>query len=484
VTRHRSRARRVLDDPILTGIVTLLVLAFAVYLSYTATNGLPFTPTYRLSVDVPDAAELVKHADVRIGGTRVGQVLAIHAMPASGAQPPYARLSVALTRSVKPLPRDTVSQVRLGSVLGGKYLQLEPGHSSSGIADGGVLALGQSRTTVDLDQAFRIFDRPTTAGIQHAVGGLGDAVAGRGAALNDTLVATRALLAPLERVLRVLVAPRTHLAGFLRGTAAASGALAPVADTLASLIDHGATTVAAIDAAGGALGNTIAALPSTEAVATTTLRHARPVLSDAAAIAVALRPGVALLPRAARRLDAVLHTGVPVLRQEPAVARVLRETFLAVESYSRDPASTQSLQVLGTKDLGTFGSLLSGLGQLLVGAAGEQLNCNALGLWVRNLVSATSEGDAAGGWIRMSAVVNSAQTAQSATPSSDLHLNYYPNENAHECEAGNEPYAPGQAIGNPPGNQSTQTEQTSPPPGVRALARRAGLLSHGAGGAR
>jgi virulence factor Mce-like protein len=485
MTRSRRFARAVLNDQIVAGVVTLLVVTFAVYISYTATNGLPFTPTYRLSVDVPDAAELVKHADVRIGGTRVGQVLAIHAMPASQGNSPFARLSLALSRSLKPLPSDTVSQVRLASVLGGKYLQLEPGHSRLGIPDGGVLPVRQAHSTVDIDQAFRIFDRPTTESIRNVVGGLGDALAGRGAALNDTLVATRTLLPPLERFLRVLASPGTDLAGFLRGAAATSGALAAVAEPLVALVDRGASTLAAVDAAGGALGQGLDELPPTEAAGTSTLRHLRPVLADAAAITVALRPGAALLPRATRNLDAVLRTGTPVLRRTSPLAGVLEATFLAVERYSRDPAATQALQVLGATDLATFGtSTFVGLGGLLRGAADAQLHCNAVALWLRNLVSASSEGDSAGAWIRMSVVIDPPQDSQTATPSSDLHLNYYPNENANECEAGNEPYAPGQAIGNPPGNQSTQTEQTSPPPGVRMRARRAGLLGPSAGGGR
>ena len=38
-------------------------------------------------------------------------------------------------------------------------------------------------------------------------------------------------------------------------------------------------------------------------------------------------------------------------------------------------------------------------------------------------------------------------------PAAGLHFNPYPNQNASECEAGNEPYLPGQRIGNVPGNQ-------------------------------
>jgi hypothetical protein len=43
-------------------------------------------------------------------------------------------------------------------------------------------------------------------------------------------------------------------------------------------------------------------------------------------------------------------------------------------------------------------------------------------------------------------------------------VNQYTNTAApgqvHECEAGNEPYLPGQRIGHVPGNQGTRTQRT------------------------
>jgi hypothetical protein len=53
------------------------------------------------------------------------------------------------------------------------------------------------------------------------------------------------------------------------------------------------------------------------------------------------------------------------------------------------------------------------------------------------------------------------QLNHAKAPAPDLHLNYYPHENARECEAGNEPYAEGQAIGNPAGLQSNTTDSSS-----------------------
>ena len=119
--------------------------------------------------------------------------------------------------------------------------------------------------------------------------------------------------------------------------------------------------------------------------------------------------------------------------------------------------------MLGANDLGSVGeSLLLGLGAIMRAVAPAQLDCNAASLWMRNMSSAFSEGDASGSWIRMVPIFDSAQSFKQGQPAGDLHYNPYPNENASECEAGNEPYAPGQQIGNPPGRQARSTESTGP----------------------
>ena len=46
------------SSPVIVGALTVLITIIAVFLAYNATNGLPFVPTYRLSVLVPDAAGL------------------------------------------------------------------------------------------------------------------------------------------------------------------------------------------------------------------------------------------------------------------------------------------------------------------------------------------------------------------------------------------------------------------------------------------
>ena len=84
----------------------------AVFLSYNANNGLPFVPTYDLTVQVPDAAGLVRGNEVRIGGKRVGVIEDIRAKTTGDGTDPLSELDVALLTTLDPLPADSRVTVR------------------------------------------------------------------------------------------------------------------------------------------------------------------------------------------------------------------------------------------------------------------------------------------------------------------------------------------------------------------------------------
>jgi virulence factor Mce-like protein len=370
----RIAAGEIFDNPILIGTITILIAVVAVYLSYIAENGLPFVPTYNVNVDVQNAAELVKNADVRVGGARVGQVLTITPEPATKAWPhPYARLGLSLQRSLESLPPETRYQVRLASVLGGKYVEIIPGaKTTGGLPDGGTFTLNTNPKRnhnipfVDLDTAFATFGPKTQLGLRNAVGSLGEAVAGRGTQFNDSIYGLHRLIGPLESLLRLLASPNTHVSQFISGAAATTSALAAVAPTTSALLGDAATTFGALENAGGALGSTIDQLPPTESVGTTVLTNAQPVLSDAATIVQDLKPGAALLPQAAGAIDQIITSATPVFRRIPALATSLQTALAAVDTLARDPATRQTFEILGGNDLATFGaSAVVGLGAIL-----------------------------------------------------------------------------------------------------------------------
>lgn len=463
-------------NPILIGTVTILVLVVAVYLAYIAENGLPFVPTYNVNVDVVNADEIIKNADVRIGGARVGQVLTITPEPATKRSPhPFARLGLAINKSLEPLPPDTTYQVRLASVLGGKYLELFPGHiKTGGLADGGTFNVSHDLPFVDVDTALRAFGPQTQGALRSALAGMGDAVAGRGAQLNDSIYSLARLIGPAQSLMALFADPRTRLSAFISGAAETTGALAPVAPTITSLLLDSATTFAALDRS--ALGPTLDQLPPTESVATTVLTNAQPVLANAAGIVQSLKPAAALLPLAAQRLDQIITSATPLWLKVPQVSTELQTALAAVDALAQDPASTQTFKVLGSNDLATFGSSgFVGLGAILKAVAPAQFACNVAGLWSRNFASSLSEGDSTGGWLRFDPIFDLNQGRESSTPAPDLHLNYYPIEDSRQCQAGNEGYTGTQLIGNPPPT-STVVDNTAPPPGVLARGRKAGLV--------
>ena len=480
--RVTRAAASVFNSPVLVGTVTIVVVMMAVYLSYIAENGLPFLPTYQVSVQVSNADELSKNADVRVGGARVGQVLAISPEPASRTWPhPYARLTLALDPKLGPLPADTHYRIRLSSVLGGKYLELIPGHRRAGtIPDGGTLTLNANPAAnhelpfVDLDTALRAFGPATARPLRSALANFGDVMAGRGGQLNDVFYALARALPPLQRLLAVAVSPASRLPELLSGAAQTTGALAATAPAFDALLTDGGTTLDALHRS--ALGAAIEATPPAESVASSVLTRSLPVLRQAAGIMAALRPAGALLPSAAGRLDAIVVAGTPIWAPVPKLASELRSALGAVEALARDPASRQTFQALGDNDLATLGSsAFIGLGAILRAAAPAQFACNVTGLWLRNFASGLTEGDGTAPWLRVMPVFDPNQTTQSATPASDLHDNYYPLENTQQCQSGNEGYAGKQLIGNPP-RTSTEVDNTSPPPGVLAEGSKAGLV--------
>ena len=478
----RTPAGKVLGSRVVLGVLTVLILGLAVYLSYIAENGLPFIPTYRVNVQVANADELDKNADVRVGGARVGQILSITPEPPTRAWPhPYALLGLALDSSMRPLPESSRYRIRLASVLGAKYLELIPGRRGSGeVPDGGTLtlnvrpALDHELPFVDLDNALRVFAPGTRASLRAFIRDFGDVLAGRGSALNDITAELARLLGPLQGVLGTFASPADRFGALIFGAAATTHALASVAPTINSLLNDSGVTFQALDRP--SLGRTIDQLPGTEAVASRVLANSLPTLSRAARLMAELRPAAGLLPTAATRLDSIINASTPVFTLLPRLSTSLQSAVASVRALARDPASTETFRALGPYDLATVGSsAFIGLGSVLRTVARAQFACNVVGLWLRNFASGLTEGDNTAPWLRVMPVFDTPQSTQVPKPAPDLHDNFYPIEAPTQCQAANERYSGTQLIGNPP-RTSTVVDNTAPPPGVLARGRKAGLV--------
>jgi hypothetical protein len=149
-----------------------------------------------------------------------------------------------------------------------------------------------------------------------------------------------------------------------------------------------------------------------------------------------------------------------VLRRASRLSDRLRKALNEVYLLSSDPLARSTLRRLRV----ALDSLLPTLRYV----APLQTRCNYLGVYFRNIWSTVSEGDAAGNWLRTAPISSTTQVRYRPDPAPDLHANPYPHTGQNGiCEAGNEPYKPGQVIGHAPGTRAGYTEDTPQPGAVR-----------------
>jgi virulence factor Mce-like protein len=454
---------------VLIGAATVLVIVVAVFLAYNANSGLPFVPTYSLKVDVPNAANLVKGNEVRIGGARVGVVESIDPVSHDNGSV-TARLGLKLETTIKPLPKDSTILIRSKSALGLKYVEITKGTSRQGYADGATVALGQAKPKqVEFDEVLSTFDSKTRAAARSNLDEFGNALTGRGIALNQALQSLNPALRNLVPVMRNLADPDTKLARLFVALEQAASETAPVAETQASLFGNLDTTFTALaKIARPYLQDSITGGVPAQDAAIRGLPLQRPFLLNTERLFAELRPGVRSLRTAAPILSSALVVGTDTLRRSVALNQRLKPTFQALQRFATDP-----LVKLGVNDLSNTAKILNPTIAYLKPA---QTVCNYGTLWFRNVSSLLSVGDSNGTGQRFIIVATpqgpnneggpSSAPANGPTRDNYLHANAYPNTAApgqtHECEAANEVYTPGkQVIGNIPGNQGTSTEKTT-----------------------
>jgi ABC-type transporter Mla subunit MlaD len=480
-------------SPLLIGAVTTLIVLVAVYLSYNANNGLPFTPTYDIKVVLPSGSELQSSNQVRIGGTRIGTVSSLvpHQDPATGRVTAIASLK--LEKSVEPLPADTRAIVQSASSIGLKYLALERGTSSATIKQGGTIPLSQTREPVDIDELFNMFDKKTRIASQINLINFGNGLAGRGVGLNETIHTLVPLVKSGEPVLRNLASPKTDLRGFFIALERAASEVAPVATSQAAFYRDLDTFFTAWAGVSPSLEQTIQGGPAALEQAIHSLPYQAPFMEKGTEFMRLLRPSAKSLIVAAPQLGHAFAVGAVNLRAANELNRRLTTSLKALQSFAQNP-----VVALGLEDLTQTAQAGN---PIAAGLAPAQTQCNYFTLFFRNLSSALSSSNGVGTLFRAQALLSplgpNNQGGPSSAPASGpttmltenlvnghpttpptykevpatingnfLHANPYPNVSGpgqpRVCEAGNETYLPGRTVvGNlPTGNIGNGREVT------------------------
>src|SRR5215218_5035065 len=345
----RRGTRQLSASPVLIGAVTVMIAIVAVFISYQANNGLPFVPTYQLEAQVPNGAKLVKGNEVRAGGFRVGIVKDIKSdrVTVNGQERAIAVLDLKLDKSIEPLAVDSTLSVRPRSALGLKYVELIPGRARKTFQDGDTIPIKNATTNApELEDVLSTFPPETRDDARKSLEGFGNAIAGRGPAINTTIGSLEPFTRYLLPVMRNLSDPKTELRGFFPGLGAAAAQAAPVARVQARWFGEMATTFAAIGRDPQALRETIEESPPTLQVATESFRVQTPFLARFAAVSRDLQPGAAQLPRTLPLVNDALQAGVPAFRETPRLGEDLEDLFRAAEDLGDNPNTLLALKDL------------------------------------------------------------------------------------------------------------------------------------------
>jgi phospholipid/cholesterol/gamma-HCH transport system substrate-binding protein len=184
-----------------------LGVAFAVVVAAGIGLGrlLPQPAPYEVRVPVQDAAGLSPGSDLMIAGARAGRVEGIAL--AAGA----ALVTVSVDAEHAPLRRDATVSVRPKSLLGERYLALDPGQAADALPTGATLPRTSVTSSTSLEDVINTFDQPTRDKLQTLVVELGGAVAGRGQDVNFGLAAGRQDLDSLRGVAATLASRDAEL---------------------------------------------------------------------------------------------------------------------------------------------------------------------------------------------------------------------------------------------------------------------------------
>lgn len=385
------RRNGVADNPVLVGTGAILVILVMVLLSYNASSGLPFVPTYDITADVPNGAALVKANDVRIGGARVGTVISI--APRSDDDGTYfAEISLKLDKNIGPIPENSQVEIRPKSTLGLKYVELTLGDSEQTIPNGGHLPLRQSTSAVEFEDLLNTFDPRVREGNKRSLQEFGNAFAGRGADLNSAIGQIDPLFANLEPVARIVGNPDTQLAEFIRVLAQVATDYAAAGEAGSEVWFNVDRTMAAFAAASQGIQESLQESPSTLTVLTENFPGQRRYFRQLTNTVERFQPGAPYLPQVAANFASITENGP---RSFDKLYRLSPEFDTTLTKLGNFAGNAQVR--LGLTGLRNF---VATINQPLQYITPAQTKCNYFGLFARNLASVVSSRDAGTSWLR------------------------------------------------------------------------------------
>jgi phospholipid/cholesterol/gamma-HCH transport system substrate-binding protein len=292
---------------------------------------IPFAPQgYRVKALFQETGLLVPKADVRISGVNVGRVASVEARGLNSL------VTLDIYHQYSPIPADTRAVLRQKTLLGEAYVELSAGNGASPkLPDLGTIPTSHIARTQALDQVLGSFDTQTQHNLQKLLIGTGEALAGRGQALNDAIGNLDPAVTELAAVVGVLNSQSVNLRSLIANGSTVLNTLGARGSDLQTLVTAGDQVFSATATENAALRSTVNAtapfltqLRTTLGTLNTTLGIAKPSLH-------ALRPVAPLLTPALRELSAVTGPALNVIHAAPPLLSASKRALPAIGAFAR-----------------------------------------------------------------------------------------------------------------------------------------------------
>jgi phospholipid/cholesterol/gamma-HCH transport system substrate-binding protein len=302
---------------VLARLLTIAALTLAILVAgfFLLSSG----ESYRLTITLDNASQLVRGNQVKVGGVPIGTVSELELRDDARAE-----IELEITdEELTPLHEGTTAEVRSTSLSGiaNRYIALKPGpNDEKEIPDGGELPAEDAESEVDLDAVLNTLTPETLGDLQATVHGLGAGVDGRGAELERAIRALNPALSQTAATAREVIRDEEAFSRFLVDAASVVSAVQSRSPDVERLVPAAGATLSAIASRTAELDSSLRQLPPTLREANTTLVNLRALVRDVRPAVREARPVARPLTEALVRLRPVARAGVEVI---PALRRLI-----------------------------------------------------------------------------------------------------------------------------------------------------------------
>jgi phospholipid/cholesterol/gamma-HCH transport system substrate-binding protein len=131
------------------GAVVLAIAGLFLVFAYNSSD-LHVVKGYTVTANFPMVDGLKEGIDVKVNGVKIGSVTGLHLITTPGPNQFLVKVTMAIDPDVK-LPTDTIALVATESLLGGKYMSLEPGVDDEIIPTDGAGRITRTQAPMRLD---------------------------------------------------------------------------------------------------------------------------------------------------------------------------------------------------------------------------------------------------------------------------------------------------------------------------------------------